>query len=195
MKRYILIPLLLFSITVLGQQTLCEECDSLYRYGKMKQYFRTCTVDDTISKDIESYKMVKKYLCENKLGYSTYKISDSIPILLYHVYDIKDTVFTTTEKMPEFIGGKMEFQKFLIRNIVYPRVAEKKEIAGKVYVEFIITKSGEIVNVKLRKGVESSLDNEAISVVKLMPKWQPGEYNGVPVNFKKILPINYALPE
>lgn len=96
---------------------------------------------------------------------------------------------------PQFPGGPAELNKFLSKNIIYPRDAEKKGLSGKVMVSFTVEKTGEIVNVKILKGISESLDNEAMRVVKKMPNWKPGKNNGVPVRVKYKVDINYTIPD
>ncbi|MBC7485178.1 MAG: energy transducer TonB [Cytophagaceae bacterium] len=104
-------------------------------------------------------------------------------------------VYNYVGEWPEFPGGKGELNKFLSKNVVYPRDAEKKGLFGKVIVSFTVEKTGEIIDVKILKGVSESLDKEAIRVVKLMPKWKAGKNNGVPVNVKFKVDINYTMTE
>lgn len=66
-------------------------------------------------------------------------------------------------------------------------------ISGKVYIQFVIEKDGSITDVKVARGVDSSLDKEAVRVVKSMPKWTPGKQRGKPVRVAYTLPINFQL--
>ncbi len=106
-----------------------------------------------------------------------------------------DKVYSYVGEWPEFPGGRAELTKFLSKNVAYPRDAEKKGLEGRVIVSFTVEKTGEIIDVKILKGVSESLDKEAIRVVKLMPKWKPGKNNGVPVNVKYKVDIVYKIPE
>jgi len=102
-------------------------------------------------------------------------------------------VYTYVGEWPSFPGGNGARNRFLSENIVYPRAAEKKGIEGRVIVSFIIEKDGTITNVELLKGVEASLDEEAMRVVKLMPRWNPGKNNGEPVRTKHKVDVVYKL--
>jgi protein TonB len=104
-------------------------------------------------------------------------------------------VYSYVGEWPEFPGGRAELNKFLSKNVVYPRDAEKKGLEGRVIVSFTVEKTGEIIDVKILKGVSESLDKEAIRVVKMMPKWKPGKNNGVAVNVKHKVDIVYKIPE
>lgn len=66
-------------------------------------------------------------------------------------------------------------------------------IQGKVYIQFVIERDGSITDVKVLRGVDASLDKEAVRVVKAMPKWKPGKQRGKPVRVSYTLPINFQL--
>ena len=97
------------------------------------------------------------------------------------------------EKPAVFQGGNDQLPIFLGKNIKYPDESRKKGVSGIVIIEFTITKDGNIEDVKVVKGVDPLLDNEAIRVVKLMPKWTPAENKGEKVNMNYTLPINFKL--
>ncbi len=92
-----------------------------------------------------------------------------------------------------FKGGNEQLPIFLGENIKYPEECRKKGVTGIVIVEFTITKDGSIEDVKVVKGVDPLLDNEAIRVVKMMPKWTPAENKGEKVNMSYTLPIRFKL--
>ncbi|MBP1672932.1 MAG: cell envelope biosis protein TonB [Bacteroidetes bacterium] len=105
----------------------------------------------------------------------------------------KNHKFTEVEKPAVFQGGNEQLPIFLGENIKYPDESRKKGISGVVIIEFTITKDGSIEDVKVVKGVDPLLDNEAIRVVKMMPKWTPAENKGEKVNMNYTLPINFKL--
>lgn len=104
-------------------------------------------------------------------------------------------VFVVVEKMPKFDGGDAnEFRKFIAQNVVYPKVAAEQGIQGRVFVQFIITKTGNVSNVKVIRGVATSLDQAAVDVVKLSDGyWTPGYQRGEAVNVSYTFPIIFAL--
>ncbi|HSZ72894.1 MAG TPA: TonB family protein [Cytophagaceae bacterium] len=106
-----------------------------------------------------------------------------------------NNIYTYVGEWPEFPGGDEARFKFLQKNLVYPRDAERKGIEGRVIVGFTVEKTGEIVDVKILKGVSESMDKEAERVVKMMPKWKPGKNNGVPVRTRHKIFISFKLPE
>lgn len=107
--------------------------------------------------------------------------------------DQRKEVLTMVEKMPIFPGGEQAILRFLSDSLRYPEEARNKNIQGKVYVRFIVTPAGDVSNVEVIRGLPEGLSEEAIRVVKLMPKWIPGSQFGknVPVQFT--LPISFVL--
>jgi len=102
-------------------------------------------------------------------------------------------VFMVVETMPSFPGGDAALMKYLQKNVKFPAIAQENGIQGRVYVEFVVNKDGQIVDVKILKGVDRSLDEEAMRVVKNMPPWSPGEQRGKAVRVSYRLPINFTL--
>ncbi len=82
--------------------------------------------------------------------------------------------FTVVQKIPEFPGGWSAFMQWLTKNLKYPAQAQKNKVQGTVVVSFIVNKDGSIANVKVSTSVAPILDNEALRVMKMMPKWKPG---------------------
>lgn len=105
----------------------------------------------------------------------------------------EDEIFVVVEQMPEFPGGDLALRKFLANAIKYPVVAQENGIQGKVYVSFVIDQAGNIASVDLLRGVDISLDNEALRVVQTLPKWKPGKQGGKPVKVRYSVPINFEL--
>jgi len=106
---------------------------------------------------------------------------------------VEEKPFTTVEQMPQFPGGEEELMKFILGNLRYPSVAKEVGIEGRVIVRFVVSKTGEVTNVEILRGLDPSCDKEAKRVVSMMPKWIPGKQNGrsVPVYFT--IPIVYRL--
>ena len=102
-------------------------------------------------------------------------------------------VYDAVEKMPQFVGGDAELRKFLHNNIKYPVAAEEKGIQGRVVCSFVVECDGSISNIKIIKSVDPSLDEEAVRVLSLMPKWTPGTIDGVPVCVKYTVPVTFRL--
>lgn len=104
-----------------------------------------------------------------------------------------DEIFVFVEEMPEFPGGDLALRKYLTNAVKYPVIAQENGIQGKVYVSFIIDESGYITNIELMRGIDSSLDNEALRVVRTLPKWKPGKQAGKAVKVRYSVPIHFEL--
>ncbi|RIV18735.1 M56 family peptidase [Fibrisoma montanum] len=102
-------------------------------------------------------------------------------------------IYTVVENQPEFTGGMEGLMEYLSKNIRYPAAAERANVQGRVFVNFVVTKEGDIADVKLLKGIGFGADEEAIRVVQKMPRWKPGSQSGEPVNVRFNLPINFQL--
>ncbi len=102
-------------------------------------------------------------------------------------------IHVVVERMPEFPGGEAAMNQFINRTIRYPVIAQENGIQGRVVVQFVVNTDGKIVDVEVVRGVEESLDKEAIRVVKAMPPWNPGRQGGKNVRVKYTLPIRFRI--
>lgn len=107
--------------------------------------------------------------------------------------EAEEQIFTVVEKNPEFPGGAAALMKYLRDNINYPVIAQENGISGRVICEFVVNRDGSIVDAKVLRGVDPSLDKEALRVVNSMPKWNPGEQRGKPVRVRFTLPVQFKL--
>ena len=107
--------------------------------------------------------------------------------------EVTQKIFDVVEQQPSFPGGQTALLQWLQQNIHYPPVAEENGIQGRVVVSFVVEPDGSITNVQVVRGVDSSLDKEAVRVTKAMPKWQPGKQNGQAVRVKYNLPVQFRL--
>ena len=101
--------------------------------------------------------------------------------------------FDTVDKKPSFPGGESAMKSFLRSNIKYPIVAQENGEQGCVFVQFIIEKDGSISDVKVARSDAPLLDEEAMRVIKAMPKWNPGKLKGIPVRVKNEVPVVFRL--
>ena len=106
---------------------------------------------------------------------------------------VQDDVFMIVENMPEFPGGDLALRKFIAQSVKYPVIAQEKGIQGKVFVTFVVEKDGSVGDVKIARGVDPSLDQEALRVVGLLSGWTPGKQKGEAVRVSYTIPINFAL--
>ena len=95
--------------------------------------------------------------------------------------------------MPEYPGGEAALKQFLMNELVYPYEAANANEIGEVLVGFLVGKDGSVSAVRVLKSVSSSLDAEAVRVVKMMKYWHPGTRNGVPVPASMSIPINFRI--
>lgn len=104
-----------------------------------------------------------------------------------------DEIFQVVESMPKFPGGDIELQRYLARTITYPINARNNGMQGRVYISFVVEVDGSITNIVLLRGVCEDINNEALRVVRKMPKWIPGTQKGKPVRVQFNLPIRFVL--
>ncbi len=109
--------------------------------------------------------------------------------------DDEDTLFIEYEQMPQFLGGEVALMKFIADNLQYPEAAKAKKIQGFVVVKFVVTKTGEIGEVKIVRSKYLDLDKEAVRIVKSLPNFIPGKINGEVVDMWYTLPIKFKLQE
>jgi TonB family protein len=109
------------------------------------------------------------------------------------IIEEKQDIFQVVEEMPQFPGGDGAMFKFITEHIVYPESAKDNGIEGKVYAQFVVQSNGKITNINVLRGIDPSLDAEAVRVIKLFPAWKPGKQNGKPVNVYYTVPIKFEL--
>jgi periplasmic protein TonB len=97
-------------------------------------------------------------------------------------------VSVDTNKMPQFVGGYTALNDFLVNNIHYPLSAMDKGIEGYVYTSFDVDTDGTLINITIVKDIGGGCGDEAVRVIKLMPKWIPGHLKG------KAVKVNYKMP-
>ena len=102
-------------------------------------------------------------------------------------------VFFIVEEMPEFPGGEAALRRFIANAIKYPQIAQENGIQGRVYIQFVVDKDGSVTQASVARGVDPSLDKEALRVVNSLPKWKAGMQRGKPVKVSYTVPINFQL--
>ena len=113
--------------------------------------------------------------------------------------EVTDEVFVIVEDMPRFQGcaddqcTQMEIMKYIAKNTKYPPIAKENNITGRVFVSFVVDKTGKVTQVKVLRGVDKYLDAEAVRVVQSMPKFKPGKQRGKTVSVQYSVPINFKL--
>lgn len=104
-----------------------------------------------------------------------------------------EQVFRVVEVMPKFPGGDAELMKFIAENVKYPQESQDKGEQGRVICSFVVTKDGTLTNYKIIRGISPALDQEAVRVLQMMPRWTPGTQRGEPVAVKYTVPITFKL--
>lgn len=107
--------------------------------------------------------------------------------------EVTEEIFVVVEEQPEFPGGNAAMMKFLSDNIRYPVIAQENGISGRVICNFVVERDGSITDVQVVRGVDPSLDREAIRVIQQMPRWKPGKQRGSAVRVRFTLPVVFRL--
>lgn len=105
----------------------------------------------------------------------------------------EEPIYSVCEAPPSFPGGEDAKKKFIKDNLVYPERAKKKGNEGVVYIEFVVERDGSISKPSIKRNIGYDCGEEALRLVKLMPKWEPGMIRGKPVRAQFALPIKFAL--
>ncbi len=108
-------------------------------------------------------------------------------------HEEENKVFDIVEQQPLFPGGPAALMKYLSEHTKYPVVAQENGVQGRVTVQFVVEKDGSISDVHVLRGVDPSLDKEAVRVVKSMPRWTPGKQNGINVRVNYRVPVLFRL--
>lgn len=116
-----------------------------------------------------------------------------LPILLFAQNEEEPIVYDFVEVEPQFPGGTEAMTAFIVKHIEYPEQARKNREQGIVYISFVVSKTGELKQIRVRKGVSPLLDAEAVRVISTMPNWIPGEVEGEVVGVNYTLPIHFML--
>ena len=148
-------------------------------------------VNKSLDRTIDSYdgdyvmKVIRQdYLCDSTV---------TLFLIGTHSSENEGTVYSTVEQMPMFPGGDEALLKWLYDNLKYPSIAQDNGIQGRVMVQFTVNKDGSIVEPKVMRSVDTSLDNEAMRVIKSMPKWNPGKQRGKAVRVRYTVPVLFRL--
>ena len=104
-----------------------------------------------------------------------------------------EEIFKVVEQQPQYPDGEAAMLKFIYSNIKYPPIARDNGVEGTVYVSFVVEKDGSITDAKVVRDIGAGCGHEAVRVVKMMPKWNPGKQRGRPVRVQFNLPVKYKL--
>ena len=106
---------------------------------------------------------------------------------------VEQEIFQIVEEMPSYPGGEAKLFEYIKKNMKYPQIARESGIKGRVFVSFVVEPDGSVSNVKVLRGIGGGCDEEAMRVVKAMPKWKPGKQRGKAVRVSYMLPVNFQL--
>jgi TonB family protein len=106
----------------------------------------------------------------------------------------EEPVFAIAEQMPEFPGGATAIRGYLMKHFEFPEEAMNAQVNGPVVVSFIVTKNGDVREVRVTRGQHPALDAETVRVLSAMPKWKPGRQHGQAVNVLFNMPVRIASP-
>lgn len=106
---------------------------------------------------------------------------------------VEQEIFQIVEEMPSFPGGEQKLLEYVAKNVKYPQIARESGIKGRVFISFVVEPDGSVSNVKVLRGIGGGCDEEAMRVVKSMPKWKPGKQRGKAVRVSYMLPVNFQL--
>lgn len=105
----------------------------------------------------------------------------------------KPDVYIVVEHMPEFPGGQDSLIRYISSHMVISDNAQETGVSGRIYVTFVVDKSGKVRDAAVRRGLTAELDAEAVRVIKSMPNWKPGTQRDVPVNVQMNIPISVVI--
>lgn len=137
-------------------------------------------------KDVEVQKVLPDSISDSELPVAP--LDGQQPAGTDKVYD-----FSLVDVAPEFIGGQREWTRYLSSNLKYPAAAKQNNVQGKVYLSFIVEKDGQITDVKVKQGLGSGCDEEALRLLRNSPKWRPGVVKEQPVRTYYVLPVSFQL--
>jgi len=144
------------------------------------------TINDLSDQDrADLYRVIKQHQPQNIAHLSAKTLNKGI--------SDETQAFTAVEQNAEFPGGIKEFYKYLAQDIKYPKQARQEKIEGTVFVTYIVEKDGSVSNIKILRSIGGGIDEEAIRVLSVMPKWKPGMQNGHVVRQQYTVPITFKL--
>ena len=146
---------------------------------------------DIVDDDIEVEDMIINTEDDNTVGV---EVKDYVAQVEEEVVEEEAIPFQLVEKAPSFMGGgPNEFTKWVNQRLVYPEIAKENGVQGRVTLQFTVEKDGSVTNVKVLRGVDSSLDREAVRVVSSSPKWTPGRQRDRAVKVTYTFPVIFQL--
>jgi TonB family protein len=194
MMKYGLIAPLFMLMIVVSSATLASK--ELAKMEEKVEEISDSNLAEVIAKPSES---ISETLLKDNIDLSEALIisPDLVDEVKANQKNKRDTteIFDSVEENPEFVGGAEALSKFLQENLKYPEAAKKANYSGKVYTTFIVNTDGTATNFDVLKSAEFGCSEEAMRVLKLVPKWIPGKSKGKVVKSRFVVPINFTLEE
>lgn len=154
-------------------------------------------VNEKVEK-FNSYKNNLAFTFVNQSEYSCFEITHNCIIDTFCQKEIEpdtSSIVCESEIMPRFPGGEEALIKYLYDNKVYPELAIKIGVEGRVVATFSVDEMGKISEVAVVKGIGAGCDEEVIRLLKSMPNWRPGRAYGVPIKIRMHIPVTFNLSE
>ena len=135
------------------------------------------TEDIEINADVEQNEVIEEYVAPEV-------VEEEV---------VEQEIFQIVEEMPSYPGGEKALLEYVAKNIKYPQIARETGIQGRVFVGFVVEPDGSVSNVKILRGIGGGCDEEAMRVIKSLPKWKPGKQRGRAVRVSYQIPVVFKL--
>ena len=183
--------------TTFDNRTGVKTAESLFRKGLLRQkskFYPDGSVSFVLNIKLDSLCVDEYYESGQLKRHEEYNKNREIILTKHYTPEGKDTVFNEVYWVaPKFPGGEEALAKYLRDNIKYPSYSFKKKIEGVVKVRFTVKQNGMVSDVWVEQSVCFDLDQEAVQVIKEMPKWIPALEYGEPIDMQYILPVQFRL--
>ncbi|MBD3749873.1 MAG: TonB family protein [Sphingobacteriales bacterium] len=166
-----------------------HEISSLLNSSLTENPKEKSTVNTSENLKNESIKLVKHVVNKDTVPNNQKTALNEVVVKADNQKEQDNMVFTSVEVLPTFPGGIAAFSKFLQENLKYPALAKANGIEGRVFLNFVVEKDGSLSDIKVVRGIGSGCDEEAVRVLAISPKWNPGVQNGKKVRVSYIIPI------
>ncbi len=161
-----------------------EEVSSENQFVKTQQELQSSTLQISIADVMGT---------DEQHGIDISELSRPVELAVEDLVAEEEKPLENAEQAPSFPGGIDALNKFLSENIHYPIIAQESGIQGKVIIKFVVSRTGDIMDVQVIRGVDASLNQEAVRVVQSMPRWIPGKQKGKAVSVYFTLPVEFRL--
>lgn len=187
------------------EQNIIREAEPVAPPPKLKATIKftppVITEDENVKE--EDQMISQKDLNESKVQVSVFTVegsndADAVDLATIEEHKVivaekEPEIFVNVEQMPQFPGGQKALLEYLHKSVRYPQIALENGIQGKVVLKFVVNADGTVGDVTILRGIDRTLDEEAIRVVKAMPKWSPGRQNGKAVRVYYNVPIDFKI--